>query len=116
MRVELKPLDEEALYKILTNTKNSLLKQYQAMLEVEGVKLKFHDSAIKAFAKLSVNAYEKTEDIGARRLHTVVEKVLEDISFEADERSGETITITKNLVHQKLDNLVKDEDVARYIL
>jgi ATP-dependent HslUV protease ATP-binding subunit HslU len=116
LRVELKPLDEEALYKILTNTKNSLLKQYQAMLEVEGVKLKFHDSAIKAFAKLSVNANEKTEDIGARRLHTVVEKVLEDISFEADERSGETITITKNLVHQKLDNLVKDEDVARYIL
>jgi ATP-dependent HslUV protease ATP-binding subunit HslU len=116
LRVELKPLDEKALYKILTNTKNSLLKQYQAMLEVEGVKLKFHDSAIKAFAKLSVNANEKTEDIGARRLHTVVEKVLEDISFEADERSGETITITKNLVHQKLDNLVKDEDVARYIL
>ena len=116
LRVELNPLDEEALYKILTNTKNSLLKQYQAMLEVEKVTLKFDDDAIKSFAKLSVNANEKTEDIGARRLHTVVEKVLEDISFEADEKSGETITVTKDLVHKKLDNLVENEDTARYIL
>jgi ATP-dependent HslUV protease ATP-binding subunit HslU len=116
LRVELNSLDEEALYKILTNTKNSLLKQYKAMLGVEGVKLEFEDEAIKSFAKLSVNANEKTEDIGARRLHTVIEKVLEDISFDADEKTGETIVVTKELVHDKLDTLVENEDTARYIL
>jgi ATP-dependent HslUV protease ATP-binding subunit HslU len=116
LRVELNPLDEDALYKILTNTKNSLLKQYQAMLGVEGVTLKFDDTAIKALAKLSVNANEKMEDIGARRLHTVIEKVLEEISFNADENNGKTIKVTKKLVHEKLDSLVEDEDTARYIL
>jgi len=86
------------------------------MLKVEGVTLKFDDDAIRAFALLSVNANEKTEDIGARRLHTVIEKVLEDISFDANEKDGETIVVTKELVHTKLDTLVQDEDVARYIL
>ena len=116
LRVELNPLDEDALYQILTKTKNSLLRQYEAMLDVEGVTLEFDDDAIKAFAALSVNANEKTEDIGARRLHTVIEKVLEDISFDADEKSGETIIVTKKLVHEKLDALVENEDTARYIL
>jgi ATP-dependent HslUV protease ATP-binding subunit HslU len=86
------------------------------MLAVEGVNLEFNDEAIKAFAKLSVNANEKTEDIGARRLHTVIEKVIEDISFDADEKSGETIEVTKELVYDKLENIVEDEDTARYIL
>jgi ATP-dependent HslUV protease ATP-binding subunit HslU len=116
LRVELNPLNEEALYKILTNTKNSLLRQYKALLDVEGVTLEFEDDAIKAFAKLSVNANEKAEDIGARRLHTVIEKVIEDISFDADEHSGETITITKELVHEKLEDIADNEDTARYIL
>ncbi len=116
LRVELNPLDEEALYKILTNTKNSLLRQYKALLGVEGVSLEFEDEAIKAFAKLSVSANEKAEDIGARRLHTVIEKVLDEISFSADEHSGETITITKELVHEKLEDLASNEDTARYIL
>jgi ATP-dependent HslUV protease ATP-binding subunit HslU len=116
LRVELNPLDEEALYKILTNTKNSLLRQYEALLSVEDVTLVFEDEAIREFAKLSVNANEKTEDIGARRLHTVIERVLEDISFDADEKAGETITITKELVNEKLDDIVEDEDTARYIL
>jgi len=116
LRVELHPLDEEALYKILTNTKNSLLRQYEALLKVEGVDLEFNDDAIQAFAKLSVSANEKAEDIGARRLHTVIEKVLEDISFEADEHNGETITITKDLVHEKLEDIAQNEDTARYIL
>ena len=116
LRVELEPLDEEALYKILTNTKNSLLKQYEALLGVEGVNLVFEDEAIREFAKFSVNANEKTEDIGARRLHTVIEKVLEDISFYADEKAGETITITKDLVKEKLQDILDDEDSARYIL
>ncbi|VAY88172.1 ATP-dependent hsl protease ATP-binding subunit HslU [hydrothermal vent metagenome] len=116
LRVELHPLDENALYKILTNTKNSLLKQYQALLGVEGVNLEFDDDAIESFAKLSVNANEKMEDIGARRLHTVIEKVLEDISFNADEKNGETIVVAKDLVHKKLDSLIENEDSARYIL
>jgi ATP-dependent HslUV protease ATP-binding subunit HslU len=116
LRVELNPLDEEALYKILTNTKNSLLRQYEALLSVENVTLKFEDDAIREFAIVSVNANEKTEDIGARRLHTVIEKVLEEISFDADEKSGETITITKALVKEKLGGIIEDEDTARYIL
>lgn len=116
LRVELNPLDEEALYKILTNTKNSLLRQYEALLKVEGVNLEFEDGAIKSFAKLSVSANEKAEDIGARRLHTVIEKVLEDISFDADEHNGETVTVTKELVHEKLEDIAQNEDTARYIL
>ncbi|NPA81422.1 MAG: HslU--HslV peptidase ATPase subunit, partial [Epsilonproteobacteria bacterium] len=106
----------ETLYKILTQPKNSLLKQYQALLATEGVELVFEDEAIRAIARISHLANEKTEDIGARRLHTVLEKVLEDISFEADEHKGETITVTKELVHEKLDTIIEDEDSARYIL
>ncbi len=116
LRVELNPLGEDDLYKILTNTKNSLLRQYKALLGVEGVTLTFDDDAIHTFARLSVSANEKTEDIGARRLHTVIEKVLEDISFEADEHSGETIVVNEELVKEKLENIVQNEDTARYIL
>jgi ATP-dependent HslUV protease ATP-binding subunit HslU len=116
LRVELDSLDENTLYQILTKPKNSLLRQYQALLKAEDVYLVFDDDAIKAIAKISHMANEKTEDIGARRLHTVVEKVLEEISFTANEHSGETITITKELVHEKLDDIIEDEDMARYIL
>ena len=116
LRVELDSLDEDALYKILTLTKNSLIKQYQALLSVEGVELVFEDSALRAIAKIAHLANQKMEDIGARRLHTVIENLLEDISFEADEHKGEIITITEDYVHQKLDNIIKDEDTARYIL
>lgn len=116
LRVELESLDEEALYKILTNTKNSLLRQYKALLEVEGVELEFDDEAIRAFAKYSVTANEKTEDIGARRLHTVIEKVIEDISFEADEKKDTKVVVTKELVSDKLDDIVDNVDTARYIL
>ncbi len=116
LRVELNSLDEQTLYAILTQPKNSLLKQYQALLETEGVKLEFKDEAIAALAKIAHLANEKTEDIGARRLHTVIEKVLEDISFDADEHSGETIVVDEELVHRKLDAVVGDEDSSRYIL
>ena len=116
LRVELEALDEDSLYKILTNTKNSLLRQYQALLAVEEVELEFDDEAIHAFAKYAVTANEKTEDIGARRLHTVIEKVLEDISFEADEKKGEKVIVTKELVGEKLDDIVDNVDTARYIL
>lgn len=116
LRVELESLTEEILYQILTQTKNSLLNQYQALLSVEGMELVFEDAAIKAIAKLAHRANETTEDIGARRLHTVLEKVLEDISFSADEHNGEKYIITSELVHQKLDLVVENNDLSRYIL
>jgi len=116
LRVELESLTEETLYQILTQTQNSLLKQYTALLSVEGVKLHFEDEAIRSIAKLSHRANELAEDIGARRLHTVLEQVLEEISFDADEHKDETITITSQLVHEKLDEVVEDDDLSRYIL
>jgi ATP-dependent HslUV protease ATP-binding subunit HslU len=116
LRVELESLTEETLYQILTQTDNSLLKQYEALLSVEGVTLNFEDAAIRSMAKLSHRANELTEDIGARRLHTVLENILEDISFNADEKSGQTINITAELVHEKLDEVVEDDDLSRYIL
>ena len=116
LRVELDSLDEDTLYKILTQTKNSILRQYEALLSVEDVKLHFSDSAIKALAHYSQVANEKTEDIGARRLHTVVEQVVEDISFEAENYQGKEVEITEDLVKEKLESLVADSDIARYIL
>ncbi|MFP6034171.1 HslU--HslV peptidase ATPase subunit [Helicobacter pylori] len=116
LRVELENLTEEIMYMILTQTKNSIIKQYQALLKVEGVGIAFEDDAIKELAKLSYNANQKSEDIGARRLHTTIEKVLEDISFEAEDYSGQNITITKELVQSKLEDLVADENLVKYIL
>jgi len=116
LRVELENLNEETLYKILTQPRNSLLKQYKALLKVEDVNLEFDDSAIKAIAKISQQANEKTEDIGARRLHTVIEKVLENISFEAEKYKGETITITEQMVKDELSEFYENEDIAHYIL
>ncbi|GHS26350.1 ATP-dependent protease ATPase subunit HslU [Helicobacter pylori] len=116
LRVELENLTEEIMYMILTQTKTSIIKQYQALLKVEGVEIAFEDNAIKELAKLSYNANQKSEDIGARRLHTTIEKVLEDISFEAEDYSGQNITITKELVQSKLEDLVADENLVKYIL
>ncbi|GAA8254132.1 HslU--HslV peptidase ATPase subunit [Helicobacter pylori] len=116
LRVELENLTEEIMYMILTQTKNSIIKQYQALLKVEGVEIAFEDDAIKELAKLSYNANQKSEDIGARRLHTTIEKVLEDISFEAEDYSGQSVTITKELVQSKLGDLVADENLVKYIL
>ncbi|EJB52639.1 ATP-dependent protease HslVU, ATPase subunit [Helicobacter pylori Hp H-27] len=116
LRVELENLTEEIMYMILTQTKTSIIKQYQALLKVEGVEIAFEDDAIKELAKLSYNANQKSEDIGARRLHTTIEKVLEDISFEAEDYSGQKVTITKELVQSKLENLVADENLVKYIL
>ncbi|GAA7966688.1 HslU--HslV peptidase ATPase subunit [Helicobacter pylori] len=116
LRVELESLTEEIMYMILTQTKTSIIKQYQALLKVEGVEIVFEDNAIKELAKLSYNANQKSEDIGARRLHTTIEKVLEDISFEAEDYSGQNVTITKELVQSKLEDLVADENLVKYIL
>ncbi|GAA8516875.1 HslU--HslV peptidase ATPase subunit [Helicobacter pylori] len=116
LRVELENLTEEIMYMILTQTKTSIIKQYQALLQVEGVGIAFEDDAIKELAKLSYNANQKSEDIGARRLHTTIEKVLEDISFEAEDYFGQKVTITKELVQSKLEDLVADENLVKYIL
>ncbi|GAA8152552.1 HslU--HslV peptidase ATPase subunit [Helicobacter pylori] len=116
LRVELENLTEEIMYMILTQTKTSIIKQYQALLKVESVGIAFEDDAIKELAKLSYNANQKSEDIGARRLHTTIEKVLEDISFEAEDYSGQNVTITKELVQSKLEDLVADENLVKYIL
>ncbi|WP_095269355.1 HslU--HslV peptidase ATPase subunit [Helicobacter sp. 13S00477-4] len=116
IRVELDSLDEDAMYQILTQTKTSIIKQYQALLKVENVDIIFDDEALRELAKLSFNANQKTEDIGARRLHTTIEHVLEDISFDIDEYEGKTVHITQKLVNEKLKDLVENVDLARYIL
>jgi ATP-dependent HslUV protease ATP-binding subunit HslU len=116
LRVELNSLDEETLYRILTEPKHSLIKQYQALMDVEGVSLRFEEEALRAIAHYSLTANEKTEDIGARRLHTVLEKVLEEISFSADEYAGEEVSIGKTLIEEKIGSVVEDEDATRYIL
>ncbi|WP_456488721.1 HslU--HslV peptidase ATPase subunit [Caminibacter pacificus] len=116
LRVELQSLDEEALYQILTRPKHSLIKQYQKLLEVEGVELVFEEEALREIAKYAYLANEKTEDIGARRLHTVVEKVLEDINFNADEYKGQTFKITKDYVQERLEDIVENEEITKYIL
>lgn len=116
LRVELDSLDENALYEILTKPKNSLLKQYIALLKTEKVDLKFSDDGIKEIAKIAAQTNEKIEDIGARRLHTIIEKVLEDISFEADSYAGKSVEVGAELVKDKLGEISQSEDLARYIL
>lgn len=116
LRVELEPLNEDALYLILTKPKNSLLEQYKALLATEEMTLSFDETSVRAMARYAQRANQKTEDIGARRLHTVVEKVLEEISFNAHLYQGSTVTITEAMVNTILLPLVEDEDLARYIL
>jgi len=116
LRVELNSLDEEALYQILTRPKHSLIKQYQKLLEVEGVNLIFEEEALREIAKYAFLANEKTEDIGARRLHTVVEKVLEDINFNADEYKGKDFIVDKDYVKNRLEDIVENEEITKYIL
>ncbi|AJC84652.1 ATP-dependent protease ATPase subunit HslU [Campylobacter peloridis] len=116
LRVELDSLNEDALYQILTRPKNSLLTQYIELLKTENVELVFEDEAIKEIAKIASKANEEMQDIGARRLHTVIEKLLEDISFEADEYAGKTYKIDDFKVQVKLGDIIENKDLARYIL
>ncbi|WP_252198991.1 ATP-dependent protease ATPase subunit HslU, partial [Campylobacter vulpis] len=116
LRVELDSLDDEALYAILTRPKNSLLKQYVELLKTENLSLEFEDEAIKQIAKIASRANEEMQDIGARRLHTVIEKLLEDLSFEADEYAGKSFVVDKKMVEEKLSSIVENKDLARYIL
>lgn len=116
IRVELDSLGGEDLKRILTQPENALIKQYTALLETEGVSLKFLDEAVDALADMAVKINEQTEDIGARRLHTLLERVLEEYSFEAPERDGEEIIIDAAYVHERLSPLLSDRDLMRYVL
>ncbi|EAI4843855.1 ATP-dependent protease ATPase subunit HslU [Campylobacter jejuni] len=116
LRVELDSLDDKALYEILTRPKNSLLKQYSQLLKTENLELEFNDEAIKEIAKIASRANEEMQDIGARRLHTVIEKLLEDLSFEADEYAGKKFVVDKKMVEEKLGDIIENKDLARYIL
>lgn len=116
LRVELDSLDDKALYEILTRPKNSLLKQYEQLLKTENLELEFDDEAIKEIAKIASKANEEMQDIGARRLHTVIEKLLEDLSFEADEYAGKKFVVDKKMVEKKLGDIIENKDLARYIL
>ncbi|EAI1792039.1 ATP-dependent protease ATPase subunit HslU [Campylobacter jejuni] len=116
LRVELDSLDDKALYEILTRPKNSLLKQYSQLLKTEKLELDFDDEAIKEIAKIASRANEEMQDIGARRLHTVIEKLLEDLSFEADEYAGKKFVVDKKMVEEKLGDIIENKDLARYIL
>ena len=116
IRVELSALNEEDFKRILKEPDNSLIKQYKALLKTENVELDFTDDGIDMIAKLSAEINASIENIGARRLHTIIEKVLEDISFNATDRSGDKIIINKEFVENNLGNLVKDTDLSKFIL
>ena len=116
IRVELRPLTEDDFKAILHDTEASLIKQYEALIGTEGVTLKFEKDAIDEIARLSFEVNEKVENIGARRLHTVMEKLLDDISYTASDRSGESITITADYVRDNVEELVKSTDLSKFIL
>ena len=116
IRVELNALNEDDFKRILKEPDNSLIKQYKALLNTEDVNLEFSEDGIDMLAKISAEVNSSVENIGARRLHTIIEKVLDDISFNATDRAGETITVDKKFVQDNLGNLVKDTDLSKFIL
>jgi ATP-dependent HslUV protease ATP-binding subunit HslU len=116
IRVELKSLSTDDLEKILMQPKNALLKQYSALLDTEGVELDFTSDAIKEIASIATFVNSQTENIGARRLHTIMELLLEDVSFSATELKGQKIPITVEYVKDKLKEVLENKDLSRYIL
>lgn len=116
IRVELEDLGKEEFLRILTEPKNALIKQYKALLETEGIKVRFENDAIEAIADIAVQVNKRTQNIGARRLHTVMEKLVEDASFDAPDMDGTEIVIDAKYVQDKLQAIAKDEDLSRYIL
>lgn len=116
IRVELQSLTEADLIRILREPKNALTKQYIALLDTEGVRLNFTDEALEEIARYATKLNQTTENIGARRLHTILEKVLEDVSFDAPDLKDKVCSVTPDYVHQRLASIVKDEDLSRYIL
>ena len=116
IRVELSALNEKDFIRILKEPDNSLIKQYKALLKTENVDLEFKDDGIEMLAKISTEVNSSIENIGARRLHTIIEKVLDDISFNATDKAGEKIVVDKEFVQNNLGNLVKDTDLSKFIL
>ncbi|AGW13878.1 ATP-dependent protease ATPase subunit HslU [Megalodesulfovibrio gigas] len=116
LRVELSPLGQHEFYRILTEPENALTKQYTALLETERVRISFTEDALQELAACAQRANEETENIGARRLYTILEHLLADLSFEAPERAGEVIVIDRDTVRGKLMDVLEDRDLARYIL
>jgi ATP-dependent HslUV protease ATP-binding subunit HslU len=116
IRVELAPLSVDDFEAILTSTHASLLKQYQALLGTEGVTLQFEPAAIRRLAQIAFDVNERTENIGARRLSTVMERLLDEVSFDAPNRGGQTVNIDETAVNARLAELARNEDLSRYIL
>ena len=116
IRVELEALTTDDFYRILTQPENALTKQYVALMKTEGVTLDFTEDALRTMAKIAADINTRTENIGARRLHTMLELLLEDISFKGPELKGESISITPDYVNERLDLVVQDQDLSRYIL
>jgi ATP-dependent HslUV protease ATP-binding subunit HslU len=116
IRVELKALEKADFARILREPKSSLLKQYQAMLETEGVTVEFSDAAVEAIARISQEVNEQTENIGARRLHTIMEFLLEDVSFGGPEYAGKTVVIDAPQVEERLEKIIESRDLSKYIL
>ncbi|VXC40468.1 ATP-dependent protease ATPase subunit HslU [Sphingomonas sp. AX6] len=116
IRVELKALTEEDFIAILSDTKASLPQQYKALIETEGVTINFTDDGIKAIARIAAEVNAEVENIGARRLQTVMEKLLEEVSFDAEDRSGETLTVDAAYVESQLSEIARNTDLSRYVL
>jgi ATP-dependent HslUV protease ATP-binding subunit HslU len=116
IRVELKALSRDDFQRILTEPEASLIKQYTALMETEGVRLEFTADSVSAIADIAAQVNASVENIGARRLHTVMERIVDEISFAATDRAGETITIDAGYVHQRVGGLAKDQDLSRFIL
>ena len=116
IRVELDALGKEEFVRILTEPENALTIQYEALMDTEGIELVFQEDAIEEVAQIAHDVNSRTENIGARRLHTVMERLLDDVSYNAHELKGQEILITRKYVQEKLQEIVKDEDLSRYIL
>ena len=116
IRVELTPLGKDDFVRILTEPKNALIKQYIALLETEGLRLAFREDAVSEISRIAAEVNEKTENIGARRLHTILERLLDETSFNAPEMQGKEVTIDGQYVRDRLNPILKDEDLSRYIL
>jgi ATP-dependent HslUV protease ATP-binding subunit HslU len=116
LRVELKALTKDDFYRILTEPQNALTKQYKALLATEGIEIEFTDSALKEISAFAQKINDETENIGARRLYTIMEKILSDLSFEAPERRGEKVVIDEAYVREQLKDVQEDRDLSRYIL
>ena len=116
IRVELSSLGKDDFIRILTEPKNALIKQYEALLQTEGVHLNFADDAIEEIAKIASDVNDRMENIGARRLHTILERLLDEVSFAAPEMHGKEVAIDAAYVRERLAPILKDEDLSRYIL